>query len=338
MANYEKVRIGIIGVGRIGALHAENIVKHVPDAELVAVADVIKELAKGLSKRLSIPKVYGSYEEIVEDDDVDALMLAIPNNLHCQVINKAIDKGKHVLCEKPMGISSRDAEEVARRSEVKGIKVQVGYNRRFDPSYVKAKRLIEEGKIGRIVIARSNTRDPEPPKGWEARPEVSGGIFFTSSSHDFDTLRWLVGKEVKEVYAIGETLFYKDMERIGDYDNVMVAMRFVDGTLGYVDVSRTCSYGHDVKVELLGTEGAVRIEKETESYVKVYAKEGVSHDYPYWFKQRFSESYILEVKDFIECILKDRKPRVSARDAAAVLKISEAAKESAREGKPVRVM
>ena len=323
------VKIGIVGAGKIGAFHAKNAVLYSP-ARVVAVADVNLAAAENLAKEIGAKNVYSSYEELLRVPEIDAVIVSLPNNLHYDVIVKSIERGKHVFCEKPLCISSRECEDVLRRVKASGLKLQVGFNRRFDPSYEKAKRLIDEGFVGKIVDVHSNTFDPEPHAGWEAREELSGGIFFTSGTHDFDLLRWLVGGEVKRVYAETRGVFGRDQ-------SVVCMLRFDNGVLGTVKAYEACPYGHDVRTEVVGEKAAIRIEQPTATFTKVFERSRVSSDYPYWFIERFRESYVREIQEFVKCIVEDVEPKVTALDGLMSVKIAEAARSSLRDGRVVEV-
>ncbi|MBC7091545.1 MAG: Gfo/Idh/MocA family oxidoreductase [Nitrososphaeria archaeon] len=323
------VKVGVIGAGKIGALHAKNAVLYT-NAKVIAIADINLAAAENLAKEVGAKKVYSSYEVLLKDPEVDAVIVSLPNNLHYDVIVKSIESGKHVFCEKPLCISSRECEDVVRRVKVSGLRLQVGFNRRFDPSYEKAKKLIDEGFIGRIVDAHSNTFDPEPHAGWEAKEELSGGIFFTSGTHDFDILRWLVGSEVKKVYAETRGMFGRDQ-------SVVCILKFVNDVLGTVKAFEFCPYGHDVRAEIVGDKAAIRIEQPTVTFTKIFEKSKIYNDYPYWFIERFRESYMREIQEFIKCVVENVEPKVTAFDGLMSVKIAEAAKVSLKEGKAVEL-
>ncbi|MEM3572982.1 MAG: Gfo/Idh/MocA family oxidoreductase [Nitrososphaeria archaeon] len=323
------MKIGVIGAGKIGAFHAKNAALY-SSAKIVAIADVNLAAAENLAKDVGAKKVYSSYDELLKVPEIDAVIISLPNNLHYDAIIKSIEAGKHIFCEKPLCISSKECEDVVRKVKTSGLKLQVGFNRRFDPSYEKTKKLIDEGFIGEIVDIHSNTFDPEPHAGWEAKEELSGGIFFTSGTHDFDVLRWLVGSEVKEVYAESRGTFGKDQ-------SVVCILKFSNGVLGTVKAFEACPYGHDVRTEIIGKNAAIRIEQPTATFTKVFGKEKVYNDYPYWFIERFRESYVREIQEFVKCIIEGKEPKVTVLDGLMSVKIAESAKLSLKEGKPVKI-
>jgi myo-inositol 2-dehydrogenase/D-chiro-inositol 1-dehydrogenase len=326
----KSINIGIIGAGKIGAFHAKNIALYT-DAKVLAVADINKNAAENLAKQIGAKKVYSSYIDLIKDKDIDAVIISLPNNLHYEVAIAAIEAGKHVFCEKPLCLNVKEAEEIVKKVEKYKVKFQVGFNRRFDPSYEKAKELIEKGYLGKILISYSNTFDPEPHSGWEANEEISGGILFTTCSHDFDLLYWLIGSEVNKVYVESRGEFGKN-------ESLICFLSFKNDALGIVSTIETCPYGHDVKTEIIGNKAAIRIEKPSSTFIKTMDKNGIHNDYPYWFIERFEESYIKEIKDFVKCIIEDKEPRVNAKDGMYIVKISQAAKESKQKRKPIDLL
>jgi len=332
-----KVKFGIAGLGTVGSIHLDNIVRYVDKAEVVALADVRVDLVKELAEKYKIKKVYSDYKELADDESIDAVIIALPNFLHYDAIKTFIESGKHVFCEKPMAITLEQANDIVKIVKESALKFQVGYQRRFDSAYAKAKRLIEDGKIGLPLLARSNTRDPEPPVGWEKDPQKSGGIFLTTCTHDFDTLRWLLGAEVRKVYAVGKFLVYEDLKNLGFYDNVMVLLEFENGVIAEVDASVNCSYGYDVRTEIFGTKGAIRIEIDKATGILEFGKNGVVHDYPKWFIDRFLHAYINEIREFVKAIINDKDPPVTVEDGRAAVEIAVAAQISASEKVPIRL-
>ncbi len=333
----KKVRFGVVGLGNIGALHVDNIQRSMDEAEVIALAETREDVLNRISDRYGIERRYKDYSQLAKDEDVDAVIIALPNFMHCEAVKTFAESHKHIFCEKPMALTLEEADDVISMIDKYGMKFQVGYNRRFDEAYMRARELIERGRLGAITLARSNTRDPVPPGGWEKNPKLSGGIFIGTCTHDFDTLRWLIGSEPEEVYASQGFLVYEDLKKLGYPDNVMVMIRFRSGAMAEVDASRNCAYGYDVRTEVFGTKGAVRIEKEKELDLLIFDEGRAKHDYPYWFASRFAKAYLREIREFAKCILEDTKSPVSADDARAVLEMAMAARKSAESGKPVRL-
>jgi len=329
MQKNQTINIGIIGAGKMGELHAKNLL-YIKKARVVAIADINATKAENLAKNVGAKKVYSSYDLLLKDEEIKAVIISLPNNLHYDAVIKAIEANKDIFCEKPLTLSSKDAEDILRKARIYKVKLQVGFNRRFDPSYEKAKRFIEEGLLGKILIAYSNTYDPEPHSGWEGNEEISGGIFFTTCSHDFDLLRWLIGEEVEKIYVEINGTFGKNQ-----YASCLLT--FNKGIIATVNVMETCPYGHDVKTEIVGDKGALRIEKPSMTFLSFMNKDGIHKDYPYWFINRFEVSYIREIEDFISSIFEDRDPKVNVIDGIKAVKICEAAIRSMIEGRPVKI-
>lgn len=325
----KSINVGVIGAGKIGTLHARNI-SLFTDARVLAVADTNKVVSENLAKQVSAKKIYSSYLDLIKDNDIDGVIISLPNNLHYEVSMTAIDAGKHVFCEKPLSLNVREAEEIVKKVEEHNVKFQMGFNRRFDPSYEKVKKIIDEGRIGKILMANSNTLDPEPHSGWEANETLSGGILFTSCSHDFDLLYWLLESEVETIYVNSAGDFGKD-------ERVVCLLSFKNATLGIVSAFEACPYGHDVKTEIIGDKAAIRIEKPSATFINTLDKEGIHKDYPYWFIERFEESYLREIQDFIKCIKEAKEPRVSAKEGMYIVKVAQAAKDSKQNRKPIRL-
>ncbi len=332
-----KIKFGIAGVGTIGSMHLDNIVRCLDKAEVTAVADIRLNLVKELAEKYKIKRVYSDYKELAEDNSIDAVIIALPNYLHYDSIKAFIESEKHIFCEKPMAITLEQANEIVKIVRESGLKFQVGYQRRFDKAYVRAKKFIIEGKIGLPLLARSNTRDPEPPVGWEKYPQKSGGPFLTTCTHDFDSLRWLIGAEVRKVYAVGKFLVNEDLKNLGFYDNVMVLLEFENGVIAEVDASVNCSYGYDVRTEIFGTKGAIRIEIDKATGILEFGNNGVVHDYPKWFIDRFLDAYINEIREFVKAIISDKEPPVTVEDGRAAVEIAVAAQISASKKVPIRL-
>ncbi|MCS7146130.1 MAG: Gfo/Idh/MocA family oxidoreductase [Nitrososphaerota archaeon] len=330
------LRVGVVGAGRMGVLHAKNLLANVEDVEIPLIVDTVKESAERLAGAVRARHIYDSLEE-ADLSLIDAAIVSIPNVDHYSVVSRLVSRGVHVLCEKPLGLRASEAYELAKVSERRGVVLQVGYNRRFDPAYQRCKRLVEDGRLGRVLHVRSQTMDPEPPRGWEADPRLSGGIVFTTCCHDFNLLSWLTGEAVTEVFAAGSLLVHSGALSRDDYDNISVFLKFESGATGFVFANRFCTYGHDVRTEVHGERLSLRVEQEKMLPLNVYGGEGVVHDYPYWYMDRFRESYINEINAFVECVKTGSRPLSDAVDAAKTLEICEAATLSAKSGSPVKL-
>lgn len=327
LSSSKKLGIGVIGVGQIGKVHAQNLARRVPNASLVAIADSNKAAADAVASQNGVQQVYADYNDLLRDKNVDAVVVATPTFLKLEVVKAACQAGKHIFCEKPMALTLKECDEFIAASDKAGTKFQVGYQRRFDPSYMRVKQGIDSGEIGTMLLLRSNTRDP-PQKvaGVWADPKISGGIFLDTSSHDFDVIRWLSGSEAKSVIADGLTTAYPELQKLGDKDTTMTIIRLANGALAHVDACRVSVYGYDIRAEVVGTEGAIFMDIGKDSETHLLKKAWESNEYSYWYQQRFDEAYRGELEGFADAVLHDTKPRVTARDGRAAVEIGLAAR------------
>jgi inositol 2-dehydrogenase len=335
MSSSKTVRVGVVGVGAIGRVHAQNLARRVPNATLTAIADANKAAADTVAAQTGVKQTYSDYNSLMEDKNVDAVVVATPTFLKLEVVRAAAKAGKHVFCEKPMALTLAECDEFIKAAEASGIKFQVGYQRRFDPSYMRLKRAIDAGEVGKMLLLRSNTRDP-PQKvaGW-ADPKVSGGIFLDTSSHDYDVIRWLSGSEAKSVIADGATAAYPELEQLGDKDTTMTIIKLANGALAHVDACRVSVYGYDIRAEVVGTEGAIFMDIGKSSDTHVLKKSWESNEYSYWYQERFDEAYRAELEGFAGSVANNTQPRVTARDGRAAVEIGLAARKSTEEGRTV---
>jgi len=331
-----KVGVIVVGLGRIGKVHAEIFRSRVEEAKLIAVVDVEEKLARGVAGLLDV-KYYTDYEKALKDPNVEAVVICTPTYLHKEMVVKAIEEGKHVLCEKPITVTSEDAKECVRRAEKTAVKLQVGYMRRFDDAYRQAKKRIEKGEIGSPIMYIAIARDPAPPPGWASDPKLSGGIFLDMLSHDFDMARWLMNSEVEEVYVKGGNYIYDEVKEKGDLDVVAIEFTFNNNTLGFIHGSRKSAFGYDLRTEVLGSEGTVYVGCSADMLFSIGTSRGLTYQGLAWFFKRFYDAYVEEDRHFIKCLLEDANPLVSGIDGLRAVQIAEACWRSFKDGKPVEV-
>jgi predicted dehydrogenase len=327
----KQVGVGIIGAGKMGRVHATNLANSISSAKLVAVSDVVEDSAKKLAAEFGVTNVFTDYLRLVENREVEAIVIATPTLIKPQIVRFACEAGKHIFCEKPIATSHNDAEQVMKSTQKSPGKFQVGYQRRFDPLHLKIKETIESGEIGSVVLVRSNTRDPLPnPAQW---PDLksSGGIFVDTCSHDYDVVRWLCGSEVNRVEAEGSPRSQPDQH------TVITNLSMANGAVAQVEASRMSSYGYDVRVEVLGTKGAVFTKLEAPSAMRVVKGSQETLATYNWYPERFKEAYRLEMESFIESIVKDAETKATAHDGKAAVEVSSAARKSMQEGKAVNL-
>ena len=325
------VGVGVIGAGKMGRIHATNLAQSVPNAKLVAVSDVVEDSAKKLAAEFGVTNVFADYLRLVENREVQAIVIATPTLLKPQIVKFACEAGKHIFCEKPIATTLHDAEQVLKSSQKSPGKLQVGYQRRFDPLHVKVKETVESGEVGNIVLVKSNTREPIPNQAQWPDLKNSGGIFVDTCSHDYDVVRWLCGSEVSRVEAEGSPRSQPDQH------TVITNLSMANGVVAQVDASRMSSYGYDVRVEVLGTKGAIFTRPEAPSGMRVVKGSQESLANYSWYADRFREAYRLEMGSFVDCIVKDAEPKVTAQDGKAAVEVATAARKSMQEGKAVNL-
>ena len=329
------VRIGLIGAGRMGATLAHHLAFTVQAADFVAIADLNEAGAAELAQRCRVDQIYADYNELLAQPDLDAVVIVTPTSTHVEVVKAAAAAGKHIFTEKPLALTLAGCDEAIAAVNEAGVKMQVGFMRRFDPAYVAAKQKIDEGAIGRPVMFKSTGRDPWRTSLEYARRENSGGIILDMAIHDFDAARWLMGSEVERVYSEGDCLVFPELAEVGDIDNAVVNLKFANGAVGNVDVSRNAIYGYDIRAEVIGSEGSLMLGALQQTAVLTLTRNSVSHDTIPGFMARFAGAYAAELQDFVLAIEAGREPAVTGADARAATAIGVAATRSLDEGRPV---
>lgn len=333
----KKLKIGIIGAGRIGKLHANNLVNRVPDAELIAISDVYAPAAKELAEKLNVPNWYDDYHKILENPDVEAVFICSSTDTHSPISIEAARAGKHIFCEKPIDHDLDKIKVVLEEVKKAGVKYQVGFNRRFDRNFKHVHEVVQSGGIGDVQIVKVTSRDPEaPPLSYV---KVSGGIFVDMTIHDFDMVRYLSGSEVTEVSAVGACLVNPEIGAAGDVDTCIITLRFANGALGVIDNSRQAVYGYDQRIEVFGSKGCITADNETPNNTTLYTADGVTKEKPLWFfLERYNDAFIAEENAFVDACLNDHPTAVGAFDGLQPVRIAIAAKESCEKGGvPVKV-
>jgi myo-inositol 2-dehydrogenase/D-chiro-inositol 1-dehydrogenase len=248
-----KVNVGLIGAGRIGRVHAETLSHRIPAAKLLAVADVIADYAHSCAADYQIPIVANNPQEIFSNPDIDAVIICSSTNTHAQFIAEAAVAGKHIFCEKPIALDLGKIDTALAAVEQAGVKLQIGFNRRFDPNFKAARDMVAQGKIGNPHLVRITSRDPEPPPIEYIK--VSGGLFMDMTIHDFDMARYLVDSEVEELYVAGGVMIDPAIGEAGDVDTAVITLRYTNGVIGTIDNSRQAVYGYDQRIEIFGSDG-----------------------------------------------------------------------------------
>ena len=328
-----RAKIGVWGVGRIGLVHARNIASS-ERAELVAIADPIRELAENAAERFGV-RAYASPTEMLKEESVNGVIIATPTKLHAQHVKMAARAGVAMLLEKPIAHAMTEADLIVSTVKRSRVKFMIGFMRRWDTSYQKAKQSIVNGSIGKPILVKTCARDPSPPP--EDYIKHSGGIFVDQSIHDIDIALWLMNSKVKIVSATGKTLVYPQFAKYGDYDNAVAVLEFESGGLGIIEASRTSKYGYDLRTEVLGSRGAVSIGNLKNDSTELWTSQGsIKGRYP-WFLERFDEAYRREVDGFCNYILDGGKSPVSVDEGRAALQVAIAARDAAKTNRIVSI-
>lgn len=332
----KKVKIGIIGAGRIGQVHAKSISGSISGAEIVAISDPYLDGAKKAADQFGIPEAYTNYQQILQNAAIDAVLICSPTNTHADIAMEAAKAGKHIFCEKPIDTSVEKILETQRTIQAAGVKMQIGFNRRFDHNFRRIRTLTEEGKLGEVQIVKITSRDPEPPSAEYA--QNSGGMFLDMTIHDFDMACYQAGSPVEEVFAAGAVTVDPEIGKAGDIDTAIVTLRFANGALGVIDNCRQAVYGYDQRVEVFGTKGAAAAENDTPTNVKLSTQEAVFSDKPlYFFLERYMQSFTDELQAFVDAIRYDQPVPVSIEAGLEPIRIAIAANKSMLENRPVKI-
>jgi myo-inositol 2-dehydrogenase/D-chiro-inositol 1-dehydrogenase len=332
----QTINIGVIGAGRIGRVHAENLVYRIPAATVVAVSDIFVEAAERLAAQLGILAVYQDHHRVLEDKSIDAVLICSSTDTHAQIIEEAAEAGKQIFCEKPIALDLAKIDRALAAVGRAGVKLQIGFNRRFDPNFARVRQVVAAGQIGEPHLLRITSRDPAPPPIEYVK--VSGGIFLDMTIHDFDMARFLIGAEVESIYAAGGVLVDAAIGEAGDVDTTLVTLHFANGALGAIDNSRQAVYGYDQRVEVFGSAGCVTADNDYPNTARISDAQRVHRDLPLnFFMERYTESYVAEIEAFVDCILNDTPPPVTGLDGRIPVVMGYAAKKSLDEGRPVKL-
>jgi len=340
--NIGEIRICVVGAGRAGLIHAENFAKRVPGARLAAICDPDENAARAAMEKLGAVKWYASHADALADRAADAFVVVTPTKFHRGVVADLASEGKHVLCEKPMAMTAEECDDMIAAAEKGGIVLQIGFMRRFDDGYVKAKAAVSGGAIGDVVMVRSNTRGPSVPQPWMYDLAASNGPLAEVNSHDIDTLRWFTESEFETVFAIGGNFRspaargrYPDF-----YDNVVLAAGMKNGMQGMIDGAQGAGYAYDARTEILGTKGCVFVGRVRDSAVVTCTAGTNTAEYPLvksW-RQLFSEAYLAEDAAFCDSIRSGAPPRAGGLDGKMAVAAVEAGNRSIREKRAITII
>jgi myo-inositol 2-dehydrogenase / D-chiro-inositol 1-dehydrogenase len=334
------IKIGQVGLGRNGRMHAENILCKVRNAELAAVCSVVESELEYAKSEFGVEKLYKNYNEMIKNKDLDAVVISSPTSLHCSQIIKALEAGLHVFCEKPLGMKLEECITVQKKIIKHSEKVfMIGFMRRFDDSYLYAKEKIKSGEIGKPFIVRAYGLDPmcliDSFVNY-LKASGSGGLFADMGIHDIDIARWFLGAEVESVYAVGGCYVVPEIGKYGDIDNGIATLKFKNGSIAVIYPGRTCAHGYQVETEIIGTKGSLRVASIPEkNLTAIYDSNGIVRECSMSFRERFAKAFVNELQEFVSCIIENRRPDVGAVDGVESIKVANACKESLIKGEKV---
>lgn len=333
-----KLRCGVIGLGRVGKMHVENML-HLPDLGIVAVSDCFIDGMDEWLSSVNIGAAYRDYRELLAHTDIDAVFIFTSTDTHEEIIMAAAQAGKHIFCEKPlsMDVNERRSIDVLRCVNAQHVKLQVAFNRRFDPQFRTLYDMVRAGKIGQPQIVKITSRDPDLLPH-ELIKKI-GGLIFDFTMHDFDMARFMMGSDISEVFVKGTTLIDPTLQEIGDIDTLAIILTFANGGFALIDNSRRAVYGYDQRVEVFGSAGMLCAENVSHSSVKYFSAESCTLKNPLpSFISRYRDAYLAEIRCFIDSVLQDKPVVCSGEDAFIAQRVAIAAQLSLETGKPVSVI
>ena len=332
----EPIKLGIIGAGRIGRVHAEALAFRVPTAKVEMISDVRLDAAEKAAKDFHIPAAVEDYHKILGAKDIKGVIICSSTDTHARIIEEAAASGKHIFCEKPIDLDLAKIRSAIDAAKKAGVKLQVGFNRRFDPNFKRIADQIRAGKIGTPQVVRITSRDPGPPPIEYVK--VSGGIFLDMTIHDLDMARYVIGQEIEEVFVHAANLVDPAIKQAGDVDTAVVSMKYASGALCTIDNCRKAVYGYDQRLEVLGSSGCLLAENNTSTRTHLWNADGLRGELPlHFFLERYTDSYVGEMKEFVDAIATGRNPSCTGQDGLTATILGLAAKKSLAERRPVKI-
>ena len=328
------VRFGVLGCGRIGRMHALNLARH-PRAELVYVYDVVEDAAADTADATGARRAL-DVDEVLAAGNVEAVLIASSTDTHLDLLVRAVEAGKAVLCEKPIDLDLAKVDACWARIKERRPVVMIGFNRRFDASFKSLRDRIQAGEIGRLEQVVITSRDPGPPP--LAYLAVSGGLFRDMTIHDFDMARYLLG-DIASVHAIGANLVDPAIEEAGDIDAAMLTLVARSGALCQISNSRRCAYGYDQRIEAFGEKGMLQAGNQRPTTVSFWGAAATEARDPVlnFFIERYTPAYHAEIDHFVDCVEKGTAPLVGYRDGREALRLADAALDSMQTGQRVHL-
>jgi myo-inositol 2-dehydrogenase/D-chiro-inositol 1-dehydrogenase len=331
----KKINVALAGLGRIGKIHLKNLSRNFPEIKVVAVMDVFDE-SKTIADEFNVPVFVKDFDELLAVPGLDAVVICSPTDTHADYVVKAAKAGKQIFCEKPLDLSLERVKEVLAIVKESGVKLMLGFNRRFDPEFKKIRQLVTNDAIGDVQIVKITSRDPGPPP--VSYVKVSGGMFLDMTIHDFDMARYISGKQVKEVFAKATVKIDPEIGQAGDVDTAIITLTFEDDSMAVIDNCRKAVYGYDQRLEVFGSKGMAQAENNFPNNHKLYTATGVSGDLPlHFFLERYDASYNQEIREFIDALVTGGKMPVDGTDGLLSMAVALAAKKSVTENRPVKI-
>jgi myo-inositol 2-dehydrogenase/D-chiro-inositol 1-dehydrogenase len=333
----EQLKIGVIGAGRIGKIHTENIARFIPQARLEGIADIkLSPEQESWAKSLGARIISKDPEDLLKDPSISAVIICSSTDTHADLVIAAARAGKQIFCEKPVDLSVSKVKEALGVVKKAGVKLQIGFNRRFDHNFARIRQYTLDGEIGEVQIIKITSRDPAPPP--PAYVAVSGGIFIDMMIHVFDMARFQAGSDITEVFAAGAVLIDPEIGKAGDVDTALVTLRFANGAVGVIDNSRKAVYGYDQRVEVFGSKGSAAAENDLPNTVRLSTEKSVSGEKPlYFFLERYKQAFVDEMVSFIDAVQNNKPTAVSGEDGLEDMYAALAAGKSLKEKRPVAV-
>ena len=328
---------GVLGAGRMGKIHIENILYNIPNLKLKIVADINRnDKLEKWANDIGVPKLISDASEIINDPEINVVVIASSTDTHTRFIQEAAKAKKDIFCEKPIDTDLIRIKETLEIVKEEGVKLMIGFNRRFDKNFKRVREMVSSGQVGVPQIVKVTARDPAPPSIEYVK--TSGGMLFDMTIHDWDMARFQVGSEIEEVYTKGAVLVDPEIGKAGDIDTVVLILEFKNGAIGMIDNSRQAVYGYDQRVEVFGSKGCAIADNEPSNTVRLYTPENIKEDnIPYFFLQRYMDSYAAELRYFIECLQENKEPSPNGEDGFQNVVIAIAAQKSYKENRPVKI-
>jgi myo-inositol 2-dehydrogenase / D-chiro-inositol 1-dehydrogenase len=331
-----QLNVGIIGAGRIGKVHAENLAFRVPEARALAITDLNRDAAERVAARCGIPTVADSVDKILANRAIQAVLICSSTDTHAELIIRAAQAGKHIFCEKPIAHSLGRIDAALAATRQAGVKLQIGFNRRFDPNFARVRAAVANGEIGTPRLLHIISRDPAPPP--VSYVKVSGGIFLDMTIHDFDMARFLIGDEVEEIYTVAGVMVDPAIGEAGDLDTALLVLRFRNGVIGTIDNCRQAAYGYDQRAEILGSAGSIATANCYPNQATISTGQNVRRDLPLsFFMERYTDSFATEVRSFVQSVVEDKPTAVTGMDGRIPVVMGLAARKSYDERRAVKL-